>query len=153
MTDRGHLWMGLIVSGVTAALLLTPAFRDPSEDSFPLSTFPMFSAAKRDPDLVITQVLAVAPDGTRRPLPPELATGNVEVIQALQMVRNEVYGGRERLTKFCSGVATRLRNAPEPWRSTRTVEIARSHFDTVDYFETGPKPVTRKVLKTCPVER
>lgn len=152
MTDRAHLWMGLVVSAVACMLVLTPAFRDPSEDSFPLSTFPMFSAAKRDPGLVITQVLAVAPDGARKPLPPELATGNQEVIQALQMIRNEVYGGRKRATKFCGEVAARVRDAPEPWCHTKTIEIARSHFDTVEYFETGPKPVTRKVLKTCPVE-
>ena len=152
MNDRAHLWMGLVVSAVVAALFLEPAFRDPSEDSFPLSTFPMFSAAKRDPALVITQVLAVAPDGTRKPLPPELATGNLEVIQALQMIRNEVYGGRKRAAKFCREVAGRVRDAPEPWRSATTIEIARSHFDTVAYFETGAEPVTRKVLNTCPVQ-
>jgi hypothetical protein len=151
MTDREHLGMGVAVSVVAAALVMTPAFRDPSEDSFPLSTFPMFSGAKRDPDLVITQVLAVLPDGTRRPLPPELATGNEEVIQALQMIHNEAYGERKRATEFCKEVAARVRAAPDPWRQTKGIEIARSHFDTVDYFETGPEPVTRKVLKACPV--
>lgn len=151
MTDRAHLWMGAIVSIVVAALLLAPAFRDPSDDSFPLSTFPMFSKAKRDPGLVITQVLAVTAEGSRKPLPPELATGNLEVIQALQMIRNEVYGGRERATRFCREVAARVRDAGEPWRSARAIEIVRSHFDTVAYFETGPEPVTRKRLQSCPV--
>ena len=32
----------------------------------------------------------------------------------------------------------------EHWRQAKTIEIVRSHFDTVAYFETGPEPVTRK---------
>lgn len=151
MTDREHFWIGVAASLVAVGLLVTPAFRDPNEDSFPLSTFPMFSRAKRDPQLVITQVLAVLPDGTRRPLPPELAAGNGEVIQALQMIVNEVYGGRERATRFCKEVAARVSAAPEPWRQAKAIEIARSHFDTVEYFEIGPDPLTRKILETCPV--
>jgi hypothetical protein len=152
MTDRQHFWMGAAVSLVVALLVAMPAFSEPSEDSFPLSTFPMFSRAKRDPELVLTQVLAVMPDGTRQPLPPKLATGNAEVIQALRMIRDEVYGGRARATAFCEDIAARVRSADdEHWRQAKTIEIARSHFDTVAYFETGPEPVTRKPLKRCAV--
>ena len=152
MTDRQHLSVGAAVSLVVAILVAMPAFSEPSEDSFPLSTFPMFSRAKRDPGLVVTQVLAVLPDGTREPLPPELATGNVEVIQTLRMIRDEVYGGRDRATAFCQDIAARVRNADdEHWRQAKGIEIARSHFDTVAYFETGPQPVTRKVLERCAV--
>ena len=151
MTDRQHLWMGILVSLVATALLVTPAFRNPSEDSFPLSTFPMFSRPKPDPGLVVTQVLAVFPDGVRKPLPPEIATGNQEVIQTLRMIRDEVYGGRERAAAFCEDVAGRVRDATAPWSTATTIEIARSHFDSVAYFETGPEPVTRKTLKRCAV--
>lgn len=147
-----HLVLGAIVSLVVTLLLVMPAFSDPNEDSFPLSTFPMFSRAKRDPGLVVTQVLAVMPDGTREPLPPTLATGNEEVIQTLRMIRDEVYGGPERAATFCEGVAERVRNTDdEHWRSATTIEIARSHFDSVAYFEEGPEPITRKPLERCPV--
>lgn len=145
--------MGAVVSLVVSVLIALPAFSDPSEDSFPLSTFPMFSRAKRDPGLVVTQVLAVMPDGTREPLPPKLATGNEEVIQTLRMIRDEVYGGRDRATAFCNDIAERVRNADdEHWRKAETIEIARSHFDAVAYFESGPDPVTRKALKRCAVQ-
>ena len=152
MTDRQHLLVGAAVSLVLTVLVAMPAFSEPNQDSFPLSTFPMFSRAKRDPGLVVTQVLAVMPDGTREPLPPSLSTGNEEVIQALRMIRDEVYGGRERATVFCQDIATRVRSSnDEHWQQATTIEIVRSHFDTVAYFETGPEPVTRKALKRCAV--
>ncbi|MEM8606181.1 MAG: hypothetical protein AAGF92_03710 [Myxococcota bacterium] len=152
MTDRQHLWFGAIFSLVVSALVLAPAFLDPTEDSFPLSTFPMFSRAKRDPGLIVTQVLAVMPDGTRKPLPPTLSTGNEEVIQTLRMIRDAVYGDRQRKAAFCDEVAARVRSSgDEYWQQAKTIEIARSHFDSVAYFETGPTPVTRKALKRCSV--
>lgn len=154
MTDRQHLVVGGAVSLVVAVLVAIPAFSDPREDSFPLSTFPMFSSPKPDPGLIVTQVLAVMPDGTREPLPPELSTGNEEVIQTLRMIHDEVYGGRERMAAFCDSIAERVRGTDaEHWQSVETIEIARSHFDSVAYFETGPKPVNRKILKRCAVSR
>ncbi|MGB5812559.1 MAG: hypothetical protein WBG86_18635 [Polyangiales bacterium] len=150
MTDRAHLAVGIGVSLVLTGLALSPAFRHPDEDSFPLSTFPMFSRAKPDPGLVVTQALAVSSDGTRTPLPPELATGNEEVIQALRMIRDEVYGGRKRASAFCRDIVRRIDESNDPeWADVVAVEIARSHFDTVAYFEEGPTPVTRKTLKRC----
>lgn len=153
MAARRELWIGILVSVVLTVLVLWPAFLDPREDGFPLSTFPMFSRPKPDPGLVVTHVLAVLPDGSREPLPPKLATGNEEVIQTLRMIRDEVYAGRKRAAAFCEEVATRVRESSrEPWSEAVAIEIARSQFDTVAYFEIGPKPLTRKVLARCPVK-
>lgn len=153
MAARTELWIGVLVSVALTLLILQPAFLDPRQDSFPLSTFPMFSRPKPDPGLVLTQVLAVLPDGSRQPLPPRLATGNEEVIQTLRMIRDQVYGEKKRAAAFCEDVAARVREAPkEPWNEAVAIEIARSHFDTVAYFETTPEPVTRKVLLRCPTK-
>jgi hypothetical protein len=151
MAARRELWIGVLVSVVLTFLVLRPAFLDPRQDSFPLSTFPMFSRPKPDAGLVLTQVLAVLPDGSRQPLPPKLATGNEEVIQTLRMIRDQVYSGKKRAAVFCEDVAARVRESSnEPWSKAVAIEVARSHFDTVEYFETGPKPITRKVLVRCP---
>ena len=150
MSERHHLVIGVLVSLVFTGLVVSPAFRDANADSFPLSTFPMFSRAKRDPGLVVTQALAVFPNGDRRPLPPELATGNEEVIQALRMIQDEVYGGRKRSSAFCQDIAARIQQSDDSeWNDVVAVEIAKSRFDTVAYFERGPVPVTRKTLERC----
>ncbi|MEM7436519.1 MAG: hypothetical protein AAF436_15285 [Myxococcota bacterium] len=139
------------MSLVVTALVVAPAFSNPNDDSFPLSTFPMFSRAKRDPGLVITQVLAVRGDGRRTPLPPELSTGNEEVIQAMRMIHDGVYSDRKRARAFCEEIAERVRDAGSEWEDVKRIEFARSHFDTVAYFEKGPEPITRKTLKQCEV--
>jgi len=151
---RHQLWFGASVSLVILALVLSPAFRDPNQDSFPLSTYPMFSHPKPNPDLVLTQVLAVFPNGDRKPLPPKLATGNEEVIQAMRMILSETYGGDKRATRFCHDVAYRIERAStSPWKDAVAVELARSHFDSVAYFEKAPTPVNRRMLQRCAIER
>ena len=149
---RGQLWWGSFVSLVFTGVVLFPAFLSPAQDGFPLSTFPMFSRKMPDPSLVVTQVLAVFPDGERRALPPKLATGNEEVIQTLRMIHDQTYGGDERAKAFCRDIATRIEErASPPWKEAVAVEIARSHFDSVKYFEIGPEPIQRKTLQRCPV--
>lgn len=149
-----QLWIGTAVSLVITGLVLSPAFGDPSEDSFPLSTYPMFSRAKPDPSLVLTQALAVFTNGDRKPLPPKLATGNEEVIQAMRMIIDETYGGEDRAKSFCRDIADRInRSSSSPWKDAIAVEIVRSHFDTVAYFEKASEPLSRRTLKRCPVER
>lgn len=149
-----HMWTGTAVSLVITALVLSPAFGDPKEDSFPLSTYPMFSHGRPNPDLVLTQALAVFPNGDRKPLPPKLATGNEEVIQAMRMILDETYGGQERAKSFCRDVVDRINRSSSPrWKDAIAVEIARSHFDTVAYFEKAPEPLSRRTLQRCPVEQ
>ena len=144
----------MAVSLVVTALVLFPAFQDPDEDSFPLSTYPMFSHGKPNPDLVLTQVLAVFQDGVRKPVPPKMATGNEEVIQAMRMILDETHGGQTRAVRFCRDVASRIaRVSGPPWTDAIAVEIARSHFDTLAYFEIAPHPVHRRTLQRCPVVR
>jgi len=142
------------VSVLMSALVLWPAFQDPRDDSFPLSTFPMFSRPKPDPGLVVTQVLAVFPDGRHEPLPPELATGNEEVIQTLRMIRDQVYKGKGRRKRFCADVAKRVSESDDAtWLAAHEVVVAKSLFDTVAYFEEGPTPITRKTLEKCAIPR
>ncbi|MGD8606815.1 MAG: hypothetical protein PVH21_05940 [Myxococcales bacterium] len=143
-----------MVSLVLTCLVLWPAFLDPSEDSFPLSTYPMFSRAKTDPSLVLTQALAVMPDGARKPLPPKLSTGNEEVIQSMKIIVDNTYGGGERAEQFCRDIASRVAaTASSPWSEAAAIELARSHFDTVAYFEESPRPRHRRTLYRCPIAR
>ena len=152
--SKWHLWFGAVVSVVVTALVVWPAFIDPDDDSFPLSTYPMFSRGKPNSDLVVTQVLGVFPDGTRKPLPPKLSTGNQEVIQTLSMIAAEAYGGPARARRLCRDAAARVAQSNHPrWSETTSIEIVRSRFDAVAYFEEGPAPRQRRTLRRCEVER
>jgi hypothetical protein len=154
VSKAGHLWFGATVSLVLTVFVLWPALRDPSEDSFPLSTYPMFSRAKSDPSLVLTQALAVLPDGTRKPLPPKLSTGNEEVIQSMRIIVDNTHGGGARAEQFCRDIASRVGAATRsPWSEAVAIELARSRFDTVAYFEEAPVPLDRRTLHRCPIDR
>lgn len=131
-----------------------PAFREPPKDSFPFSTYPMFSAGKPDPDLVLTQVRAVFADGTSKPLPPKLTTGNEEVIQAMGTILREAYGSREGSRAFCERIAARVKaSGDEKWADVIRIEIVRSQFDVLRYFDEGPEPIRKKPVRGCLVKR
>ena len=128
-----------------------PAFGDANDDGFPFSTYPMFSHPKKQSGLVLTQVLAVYPDGRKVPLPPQISTGNQEVIQAMGTILRESYK-KKRAKAFCEDIVRRMQASDDPeWEDVASVEIARSQFDTVAYFQTGPEPVRRRTVRRCPV--
>ena len=136
--------------------MLYPAFIDPYDDSFPFSTYPMFSDPRLDPGLTLYQALAVFPDGQRKPVSPELATGNEEVIQAMGTIRRESRRGKgkARGKVFCGDIAARVAKSNDPkWRDAIEIELARSHFDTVQYFQEARVPQSRKTLRRCPIQR
>lgn len=154
MSGASQLWLGAAVSLALTGLVGWPALLDPSEDSFPLSTYPMFSHARTDPSLVLTQALAVMPDETRKPLPPKLSSGNEEVIQSMRIIADNTHGGSKRAEQFCRDIASRVRATNRsPWSETVAIELARTHFDTVAYFEEAPVPLDRRILHRCPIAR
>jgi len=131
-----------------AAAMLSPAFEDPPQDSFPLSDYPMFSQERASPELTLEQALAVMPDGERRPLPPSISADSVEVLQSMVTIHREIHAGSERAAAFCAAVAGRALRDPE-FASATAVEIASSRFDTVAYFEGHSRPLDRVVLVRC----
>lgn len=136
--------------------MLYPAFIDPYADSFPFSTYPMFSDPRLDPGLTLYQALAVFPDGQRKPVSPSLATGNQEVIQAMGTIKRESRRGKgsARGRAFCEDIAARVASSDDPvWQGATEIELAKSRFNTVRYFQEERVPESRKTLRRCPIER
>jgi hypothetical protein len=136
--------------GLTAVVLLlvvSPAFRDPPRDSFPLSNFPMFSQGRPSPRFILTHALGVDAAGARRPLSPWIATGNREVLQAMVWL-----GAALRDPDgSCETIAARV--ARHGSAEVRAVELVTSDFDSVAYFVSSPAPVSRRVHARCEVGR
>jgi len=104
---------GLISLALLAATL-APLARDPLDDGFPLSTYPMFAfprATVQTFDYVIGETAA----GDRRAIAPELV-GSHEVLQARAVIESAVGGGPDALLALCRAIARRARyplSAPE----------------------------------------
>ena len=92
---------------VVTAAVLWPAVRRPPQDSFPLSTYPMFSFPL-DPVADIDLVVGVDAAGSDVRLSPESIAATDEVIQAGGAVARAVAGRGDDPVALCRRVAARL---------------------------------------------
>lgn len=142
------------VSLAMLALVAYPAFEEPEYDSFPLSSYPMFSEGRPSPEMVLTQALGVRPDGTRVPLSPLVASNNREVLQSMMTIHHGVFSGPARASAFCAEVAARVASSgDEDLEDVTAVEMATSRFDAVAYLADEPVPLDRQVHVRCEVTR
>lgn len=139
------LIFGLGLVAATAA----PAFRSPEHDSYPFSSYPMFARPRGKPVLYTAEGLTSGSGTTA--LPPALVA-NGEVMQALQTLRRAAEGGPRSLRRLCERIAARVAETPEH-SAVRKVQIVRERFDPIAYFEHGPEPEEREVLRRCNVAR
>ncbi len=76
--------LAIVTSLALVGAALSPLVRDPADDGFPLSTYPMF-AWSRPTELTASYALGVTPGGGRRYLSPALV-GSGEVLQARAII-------------------------------------------------------------------
>jgi hypothetical protein len=132
---------------LATGLVLAPAFGPLSNDSFPLSTYPMFAATRGRPRM--GQILGVDAQGTTHRLSPELL-GSSEVLQAKALVERAINGGAKQRDAFCAAVAARVRKQGNPLTLKR-LDLAKVRFDPIEYFTVGPTPIERDVVASCSV--
>src|ERR1700753_3061684 len=102
MTPR----LAAVISFVLVAAALEPLVRRPDDDGFPLSTFPMFAAA-RPSALSMTYAQGVTRDGALRTLTPShLGTG--EVMQAYSTLQIAASRGPRARNELCTAIAARV---------------------------------------------
>jgi hypothetical protein len=133
-----------LFSVVVCGAMIAPLLSRKPKDSFPLSTFPMFSIGHENPIARIHHVLAVTRDGKRRVLPPGIATGNRAGLQAEALVMHAVNSGSAEV--FCRRALTRIeKNRRFASWAERIVslEVAVSDFDAVAFFS-GDKQALEK---------
>ena len=136
------------LSVAVVVLLLSPAFRDPPRDSFPLSDYPMFSHGRPDSRLTLTHALGITDTGEVQALSPRISSGNAEVLQSMVTIGRSIHEGRA--AAFCREVAERVA-ADDGHSAIVEVRLATSDYDCVRYFEHSREPLARAVHATCGV--
>ncbi len=138
---RRRAWIGLLA--LVAVVGVFPVVAD--RDSFPLSTYPMFSTRRTTTEPVTTAV-GVDADGTIVRLSPTLIAGTDEVVSASVTVSRAIGSGRS--SALCADIARRLVGSG---RELSFVEVVTETFDSVRWFEGDHRPVARVVHARCPL--
>ena len=133
-----------------------------NRDSFPISTFPMFSVKVPEKPR-INHLIATGPDGVEVRVPFWLwTTGGMNTARAQlnQAVRKK---DKERLIAFCQkaarGIAKRraratARGAKDRFDGATHVKIVRSRYHLENYFRHGERaPLGRRRIRQCKIEQ
>jgi hypothetical protein len=147
--DRARLFAAIASIGLIGATL-SPLLRDPYDDGFPLSTYPMF-ASKRPTTLTFHYALGQGAGGERITLTPGLV-GTGEVLQAMRVIDRAVGGGRLQITKLCDAIAARVA-ADSDFANVVRVRIVTGTHDALLYL--GPQATVGRELERlrCEVKR
>jgi hypothetical protein len=138
-------------SAAIVGLMLYPIFRRPPVDSFPLSTYPMFSFGRRDAITTVERAVGVDARGGRRPIPPRLV-GSEEVLQAKATLAQSVRQGPKVARALCGDIAGRVAQE-SAFADLVSVEIRTDTFDAAAFFEGKERPTDSKVHAICKVGR
>ena len=133
-----------VVSLVVLVAVLSPALHE--HDSYPLSTYPMFSF---DRGRIASIDTAVGYDGggARHRLSPTLIAGGIEVIHAAVTVSAAIERGDT--PALCAEIAERARARPAIVR----IEVVSETHDVIAYFEGHHEPRSVVVHASCAVPR
>src|SRR5215475_1479639 len=131
--------------------VLAPLVRAPDDDSFPLSTYPMF-AAPRPAELTMAWARGVAAGGRWRPLSPE-HVGTGEVMQAFATIQRAAGGEPEDRVALCQAIAARVARDVALGDAAQ-VELVVGTYDAVRWLAgDGAAAGDEAVLARCGVAR
>ena len=142
----------VVASVVSLALLgatLAPLLRDPHEDSFPLSTYPMF-ATKRPTQQTFRYALGVTNHGERRTLDPHLI-GSGAILQALKVMEMALSRGKTEATALCQQIAARVA-ADSDFDDVVAIRLVTGTHDAVEYLARGRIGIESDIVR-CEVKR
>lgn len=143
-TNRlGRLWAYGFSATVIIAVL-SPVLGDPRGDSFPLSTYPMFSG-RQSSVVDITHVVGFTTKGERVTLAPE-ALGTDEVVQAFETSRQAAAAGAEESRALCEEAAEW---GSDHRREAVSYALVTDRFDAVKYFDGEEAPSSTIVHAEC----
>ena len=131
-------WITRLIPAVAAVLVLSPLFRDPLSDTYPLSTYPMF-ATDRGSIHSIATVVERTDDGFER-LSSKLISGTDEAVLASVTVSQAVRRGEADV--LCEEVLERL-------GAEHRVEVRTETLDVVALSVEGSAGSTVTVHATC----
>jgi hypothetical protein len=139
-----------VFHAVLVAAILSPLLRQPEEDSFPLSPYPMFSR-RRTRIMRVTHTVGVDRFGESEPLAPSVSTGAWEALQSSRTMVRAISVGRAYV--LCDEAARRVR-ARAALSHIRLVVIETVTLDAVAYLDgTTRVPLLREEHARCEVVR
>lgn len=134
---------GVLVGALgLAALVSAPLIIAPRYDSFPLSTYPMFSS-DRASTVSLPTVVGIRGERVVR-LSPQIIGGSDEVILAVEAVADAVGAGDEATAVLCEEVARRAAAV-----GLDAIEVVTERYDLREYFERSHEPLDRTVHARC----
>ncbi len=125
---------------IAAAVILSPLLREPRDDTYPLSTYPMF-ATDRGAIMSIDTAVTIDPTGGTDHLSPKQISGTDEIVSAAVVVSRAVRNGDAEL--LCIDIADRLDN-PD-----LTVQIRTEVVDTAALVDHNARPISIEVVSEC----
>ena len=138
-----------VVSIAMIAATLSPLARNPNDDGFPLSTYPMF-AWKRATKLTMSYAIGETQTGERRYLTPRII-GSGEVLQARAIVERAVRAGPVEVGALCRKVAANVALVPRFADVTRVRVMTGTH-ESIDFLVDGKLGPEHERTK-CEVKR
>ena len=126
---------------VAALLVLAPLLRAPRDDTYPLSTYPMFATDRGSVHAIPTAV-EIADDGSVVRLSPSLIAGTDEVVLASVTVARAVRRGEA--DALCSEILARVGPG-------RRLEVRSETIDVVAHVVEGANPSAVTVHAECGV--
>lgn len=121
---------------VVVAIGIVPVALD--RDSFPLSTYPMFSSRRTSSESVDTAVRVI--DGATRRLTPIDIAGTDEVIIAAEVVSNSIRRGEA--DRLCVEISERF-------DGTGRIEIVTERYDALRWYAGDRAPISREIHAVC----
>ncbi|TMQ08030.1 MAG: hypothetical protein E6J90_13455 [Deltaproteobacteria bacterium] len=147
MTSRR---LAAVASLALCGAVLEPLVRDPDDDGFPLSTYPMF-AAPRSAEVTLAHAQGATRDGRVRPLSPaQLDTG--EVMQAFTTLQRAVAAGPEARAALCAAIAGRVAG-DAALGDVAEIRIVSATHDAIGFVARGAPALREAVLVRCDVAR
>jgi hypothetical protein len=120
---------GAVVTALVALSVAVPMSWAPGRDSFPVSSYPMFSARRDGADVVL--VVAGIDAGAGLDVLPTEATGHRHLTQAVRALGQAVADGGDRPARLCAEVAAWVRDHE---RSDGDVVIATVRYDAIAFL-------------------
>lgn len=124
---------------LAAAIILTPLLRAPHNDTYPLSTYPMF-ATDRGADHTISTAVSIDERGEVSRLSPKLIAGTDEVVLAAVTVARAV--GRGEVDELCAEILDRIDGPAH-------IIIRSETLDVVAHVVNGAEPRRIEVHAEC----
>jgi hypothetical protein len=151
MTGKERIHAAAVSIALLSAVL-HPTLRDPEDDSFPLSTYPMF--ARNRPRLAkVNAALALGRGGAETALSP-LLIGSPETMQAIRILNRSVQAGEKSARALCRAIAARVAKSADPELSAaRQIALVSETIDVIEYAGGMRAPRDRRVHSRCRIPR